>query len=493
MCSRVLGFLRDIGFAHLFGAAPGLDAFLVAFKIPNFMRRLFAEGAFTQAFVPVLADQQQHASFEMLRRFRAHVFGVLLSAVMLVTMTVWLFAPQIMIGFAPGFSRDSFRFAQAGSMLHMTVFYLPFISIASFAAAVLNTNRIFALPAAMPLVLNICLIAATFIPGSSTAQRIAILPVAIVIAGGLQCLFLLFNLRHIRQLDWPRWGWGDPAVRKVLKILAASLFGVSVTQIGLLLNTVLGSFLRESSISWLYYSDRLVQLPLGVIGVALTTVMLPGLSKAVARGEEEQFNQQMCWGLSHALSIVIPASVGLFLLATPILTSLFQYGAFSAQDVRMTALSLRALSIGLPAFVLVKLLASAFYAHNQVKIPVRTGVVAIIANVMLGYILMQNFAHMGLALSTSIASWIDTILLIVMLWRYGYLKLGVAEFKLVLRVSVASICMAAGLMAYQQEFLSIDLWFQWELMQRVMHLMCAIGGSTLVYACVMLALGWRWR
>lgn len=486
LLSRVLGFLRDIGFAQVFGPTGGLDAFLVAFKIPNFMRRIFAEGAFTQAFVPVLVDQQLQGHPQRLKQFRAHVLGTLLLSVSVFAICVWIGSHPVITLFAPGFVDDPVRFELSAHMLRLTIVYLPCITVVSYAAAVMNTQKSFVLPASLPSVLNLCFLSALILPLADGFSRLALLPCAVVVAGGLQAAMVLIALYRLRCLDWPRLGWSDPGLRRVFALLAASLFGVSVTQIGLMLNTILASFLAVGSVSWLYFADRLVQLPLGVVGASLSTILLPDLSKAVASGDQQIFSDRLNWGINQAALMMIPAAAGLYVLAHPIVMSLFQYGAFSVHDAMMAMQAAKAYAIGLPAFIAVKLFASAFYAHQMVKIPVYTGLISVVLNVMLGWALMHVWGHVGLALATSAASWLDAMLLLgALAWRQIW-RIRRKTLWYLLRVILASVVMM-GVLNIAQSALS-----DWAVMgvfvrcQQLLGLLVA-GGA--VYAISVWVLG----
>ena len=328
--SRILGFVRDVVFAHYFGDSAAFDAFLVAFKIPNFMRRLFAEGAFSQAFVPVLSEYREQHSHQDVRNFINDMAGSLGAALLLVTVVAVLFAPVIISIFAPGFLHDVLRFSLATGMLRITFSYLLLISLTALCSAILNSYDSFGVPAFTPVLLNIVLIImAVFVSAHFTTPEYA-LAWGIFIAGVVQLLFQLPFLQHKNLLPKPKIKFNDPGVRKVLKLMAPAIFGVSVAQISLLLDTIFASFLQTGSITWLYFSDRLMNFPLGVFGVAIATVVLPKLSRQHIGNNHVDYSKTLDWGLRLLLFVGIPSAVGILILAGPLLSTLFQGREFDA-------------------------------------------------------------------------------------------------------------------------------------------------------------------
>ena len=352
MLSRVLGLVRDIVIARYFGASAtvGADAFFVAFKIPNFLRRLFAEGAFAQAFVPVLSEYQTKSSRDEVKSLVDHVAGTLGVCLLLLTVIGVFAAPLLALIFAPGFSQYEDKLALTADMLRLTFPYLFFISLTAFAGSILNSNNRFGVPAFTPVLLNLALIGATFYLTPYLQEPVMALAWGVLIAGIAQLFFQLPFLKRIDLLPRPKWGWRHSGVRKIMKLMVPALFGVSVSQINLLLDTLLASFLQTGSVAWLYFSDRLVELPLGVFGIAIATVILPSLSRKHASEDtkvsQQGYQQTMDWGLRSVFVIGMPAALALCVLAEPMLTTLFQYGEMTGHDVEMAGRSSEGLFTG---------------------------------------------------------------------------------------------------------------------------------------------------
>ena len=418
MLSRVLGLVRDVVFARVIGADGLADAFFVAFKIPNFLRRLFAEGAFAQAFVPVLAEYRANGGVAAVRELTDRVAGALGSVLILLSILAVAGAPVLTSVFAPGFWNDPEKFQAASHMIRITFPYLLFISLTGLAGSILNSFDRFAVPAFTPVWLNICLIFAALVAAPGFDQPVYALAWGVLAAGIIQLLFQLPFLASIHQLPRPRLDWQHSGVRKVLRLMAPAIFGVSVSQINLLFDTVIASFLPTGSVSWLYYSDRLAELPLGVFGVAAATVILPSLSRQHIAKSPREFNATLNWAMSFVLLIAVPASVALVIVAEPVLTALFYDGVeFTRRDVTMSAWSLRAYALGVCAFMLIKVLAPGYYARQDIRTPVRIGVIAMIVNMVLNiaFVLpLHHFfalGHSGLALATSAAAFLNAGLL----------------------------------------------------------------------------------
>jgi len=414
LLSRVLGFVRDVMFAAAFGASAGMDAFLVALKIPNFGRRLFAEGAFSQAFVPVFTEIKATRPLDEVRELVSVTMGTLGGVLALITLVGCLAAPLLLWIFAPGFGSDPAKQALGAELLRWTFPYLMFISLTAMASGVLNSYGQFLIPAVTPVILNLCLIASAFIDPDS----VRVLAYAVFAAGILQFLFQWPSLLKLGLLPRPRWGWRDARVRRIVTLMLPILFGASVQQISLLLDTILASLLVTGSVSWLYYADRLMEFPLGIFSIAVATVILPSLAAQHARQSPAEFSGTLDWALRVILLIGVPAALGLFLLAGPLTTTLFQYRSFTGHDVRMTMLALMAYAGGFMGFSLVKVLIPGFYARQETRMPVRFGLIAIAAGMVMslsfvGLSLWLDFEapHAGLALATSLSAWINAGLL----------------------------------------------------------------------------------
>lgn len=496
MTSRVLGLLRDVVLARFIGADGGADAFFVAFKIPNFLRRLFAEGAFAQAFVPVLSEYRARGSLAAVKGLVDRVAGCLGLTLMIITGLAMLGAPVLTAVFAPGFVNDPLRFPLAAEMIRITFPYLLLISMTGFAGAILNSYDRFAIPAFTPVLLNVALIAAATLAAPYFDPPVMALAWGVLAAGIIQLLFQLPFLLRLGLLPAPKVDWKDDGVQRILALMAPAIFGVSVSQINLMLDTILASFLPTGSVSWLYYSERLSELPLGVFAVAIATVILPGLSRQHASANPEQFSQTLDWAIKMVLLIAIPAAVALVILANPILMTLFQYGKTSATDIAMSTYSLQAYSLGLVAFMLIKVLAPGFYARQDMKTPVRIGIIAMISNMLLNLVFVLplyfiwNIGHVGLALATSASAFLNMGLL----WR-GLVKKGVYRpaapwGKTLLQLAVANLAMAAVLLVLLPY---VDGWVEWAWRERIAALavLCLAGLAT--YAVMLLITGVRLR
>lgn len=488
--SRVLGFVRDLVLAHVFGANALTDAFFVAFKIPNFLRRLFAEGAFATAFVPVLAEYKAQRDGRELKAFVDHVAGTLGLVLLGVSVVGVLAAPLVVSLFAFGWVVDGEqqKLDLAAQMLRLTFPYLFFISLTAFAGGIMNAYNRFAVPAFTPVLLNLSLIACALWLSEQMGQPVLALAWGVFIAGAAQFFFQLPFLARLELLPRPRPNFADEGVRRILKLMLPALFAVSVTQINLLLDTVLASFLVTGSISWLYYSDRLMEFPLGILGVALGTVLLPKLSQERAHQDPQRFGRSLDWGLRMAVTFGLPAAVGLAFLAGPMIATLFLSDVFSAEDVRMSRLSLVAYSVGLLAFILIKVLAPAYYAQQDTRTPVRIGVIAMAANMVFNLILIFPLQHAGLALATSLSAYLNAWLLWRGLRRSQVYRPVMGWGRLAMQVVPACLAMGGVLWLVGGD---LDAWMQQGVWLRAAHLAGSIvlGGG--VYFAVLLLLGWR--
>ncbi|MDJ0738209.1 MAG: murein biosynthesis integral membrane protein MurJ [Gammaproteobacteria bacterium] len=490
--SRVLGFVRDLVFAQVFGANAHTDAFFVAFKIPNFLRRLFAEGAFATAFVPVLSEYRTQRDYRELKDFVDHVAGSLGLVTLAVSLVGVVAAPLFVSVFAFGWvlDGDSDKLALAAEMLRLTFPYLFFISMTAFAGGILNAHDRFAVPAFTPVLLNVCLIGAALGLAPLLDGSIVALAWGVLVAGITQFTFQLPFLNQVKLLPRPRPDFGDPGVRRILTLMLPALFAVSVTQINLLFDTVLASFLVSGSISWLYYSDRLMEFPLGILGVALSTVILPKLSRRQAEADGVTFSRTLDWGLRMTVMFGVPAAIGLILLAGPMIATLFQSDVFDAHDVAMAERSLMAYSLGLLAFILIKVLAPGFYARQDTRTPVRIGVIAMLVNMVLNLLLIFPLQHAGLALATSLAAYLNAFLLLrglraAQAYRplQGWLRLG-------LQVGAAALLMGA-LLAWSSP--QLDWWVEAGRIDRVGRLGGLIVAAMAVYFAVLFVAGVRPR
>jgi putative peptidoglycan lipid II flippase len=494
LLSRIFGLLRDITLATLFGASGGTDAFLVAFKIPNFMRRLFAEGAFSQAFVPVFSEYKEKRSPEELRELINHVAGKLGGILLLITIIGSIAAPGLVMLFAPGFLDEPDRFQLTADMLRITFPYLFFIALVAFAGGILNSFNKFAVPAFTPILLNLCLIGAAYWWAPYFEQPLMALAWGVAIAGVVQFVFQLPFLKKLGLIPKPRFKTHE-GVSKILKLMLPAVIGSSVAQINLLLDTVIASFLVAGSVSWLYYSDRLLEFPLGVLGIAVATVILPALSKQHARESSDEFNQTLNWASRLVLIISIPACIGLFVIAGPVLATLFQYGEFSSSDTYLASLSLQAYIFGLPAFILIKVLAPGYYARQDTRTPVRIGIIAMVTNMVMNIafvvpLVIFNYEapHVGLALATSCAAYLNAFLLYRGLRKNEIFQPSTGWGKLLIQITLAVTSMAAVLLIITPE---LSQWSEWSLLTRIIRLTGVISIAALAYFFVLALVGIR--
>jgi len=488
--SRLLGFIRDVIVAGVFGATPFLDAFFVAFKIPNFMRRLFAEGAFTQSFVPVLSEYQKTSNDFDTKKFIGKIGGTLASATLIVSIVGIICAPVIVSIFAPGFVQDEdpTRFMYATQFLRFTFPYLFFISMTAFCGAILNAYGYYGAPAFAPIWLNVSMIGgALYLTGFFDIPMWGLVS-GVCIAGVLQFLFLLPFLSTKKLLPKFSIAWHDPGVRKVLKAMIPALFGVSIAQLNLLIDTAFASFLIHGSVAWLYFSDRLMNFPLGIMGVALSTVILPRLSRTFIDADGQAFSKVFHWASKMAMLSAIPAMLGLIYLAAPIMLTLFQRGNFSYHDAIMTSKSLIGFAFGLPAFMLIKVLTSAMYSQKNYKTPVKIGAISMLVNLILNIILIKPFAHAGLAFATSIAAYVNAGLLWFYLRKSPLYVNFDAWTKFFTQLLITSGLMLGWLIFWSPE---ISVWLDFSSIKKVLYLLGLVGSSLIIYLLGLVLTGIR--
>ncbi|MFT3761915.1 MAG: murein biosynthesis integral membrane protein MurJ [Pseudoxanthomonas sp.] len=512
LVSRVLGLVRDIVIQTSFGANAATDAFWIAFRIPNFMRRLFAEGSFSTAFVPVFTEVKETRPHADLKELVSRVSGTLGGVLLVVTALCMVFTPQVAWLFNLGGGVESERFGLTVDLLRLTFPFLLFVSLTALSGGALNSFHRFAIPALTPVILNLCMIAGALWLAPHLRVPITALGWAVLAAGILQLLFQLPALKRLDLLALPKWGWSHPDVRKVIRLMVPTLFGSSVAQINLLFDTVIAALLFTGSQTWLSQADRFLELPLGLFGVALGTVILPALSRHHVNTDREAFSKALDWGLRTTLLIALPAMLGLMLLAPQLVATLFQYGRFTAFDTRMAAMSVLGLSFGLPAFALVKIVLPAFYARQDTRTPVRAGVASLLANMLLNvaflallFVLwvpaerrgdvMQALAttpglHLAIGLASALASYVNLGLLWHWLRKAGVYRRQPGWGRHLLRLGLACAAMAAALwlaLQWAPDFTAIGKW------ERIGWLAMLVGGGGAVYAAALLAAGLRPR
>ncbi|MFP4146467.1 MAG: murein biosynthesis integral membrane protein MurJ [Halorhodospira sp.] len=496
--SRILGLLRDVIIAGVFGSGTQTDAFIVAFKIPNFMRRITAEGAFSQAFVPVLTDYRTHNTRGEARALVAYSAGTLAAALLVLTALGMLGAPAAVTLFAPGFGDDPERFALTVELLRVIFPYILLISLVACAGAVLQTCGRFASFAFAPVLLNVAMIAAALWATPWFAEPIMALAAAVTLGGVLQLLLQLPFLYREGLLVVPRPSLRHPGVRRVIRLMGPVILGSSVMQLNLLVDTILASFLVTGSVSWLYFSDRMVEFPLGVFGIALGTVLLPRLSAEHAAQAPERFARTLDWGLRLVLLVVAPATLGLILLAGPILATLFRYGAFGAQDVTAAAWSLAAYSAGLFGFVLVKVLTPGYFSREDMKTPVYCAAAAVVVNLVLSvnavwWLHETPYGHVALAGATAVSATVNAALLLTGLIRRGVYRGGDGWPRLVLQVALASTLMGVAVL---YPALRLEDWLAAGVLARGAALVGLVLAGAGVYAGALYLLGvrpWQFR
>lgn len=497
LISRVLGLVRDVVIANLMGAGAAADVFFFANKIPNFLRRLFAEGAFAQAFVPVLTEYKQGKALSEQQLLVARVSGTLGTIITIVTLIGVVASPVVAALFGMGWAWDwwtdgpqGHKFVLASDLLRITFPYLWFITFTAMAGAILNTLGKFAVAAFTPVFLNIAIIAAAIWLAPNLAQPEYGLAWGVFFGGLIQLLFQIPFLKKAGLLVKPQWGWKDPGVTKIRKLMLPAIFGVSVSQINLLLDTLIASFLMTGSISWLYYSDRLLEFPLGLFGIAIATVILPALSSKHVDQSTDNFTKTLDWGIRMVLLLGVPAMAGLFFLAEPMLMVLFMHGAFTPEDAQMASYSLMAYAAGLVSFMLVKVLATGFYSRQDTKRPVKYGIIAMASNMVFNIAFAIPFSYVGLAMATAASAAINAGLLGFTLYKEGVLKAQAGTWRFVTQVILATAAMVAAIVWFSPD---TQAWRDTSVIARPWLLAQVIGLGGVVYLATLLLTGMRPR
>ncbi|MBD8526561.1 murein biosynthesis integral membrane protein MurJ [Pseudomarimonas arenosa] len=497
LLSRIAGFARDVLQAHLFGAGVATDAFTIAYRIPNYLRRIFAEGSFAMAFVPVFNELKQNGDERALKDFLDHVAGALCAAVLVITALGMLAAPLIVSVVAPGSLQQPEKFALTSEMLRIVFPYLFFISLTALAGAVLNSMQRFALPAFTPVLHNLSVIAAMLLLAGLLDVPAKALAWGVFVAGIAQFLLLWPSLARHGMLPRLRLNLGHDGVRRVGKLMLPTLFSSSVAQINLIIGTAFASLLVAGSQTWLWYSDRLVEFPLGLFGVAIGTVILPHLSRRSAAADTAGFSRGVDWGLRMILLVGLPAAAGLALLAEPLAVVIFQRGAFTAEDSLMTALALTAMSIGVPGFMLSKVLAPAFFSRQDTKTPMRAALWTVAINVSLTVAIVTPLwlngvpgAHAGIALATALAGLANAALLWRALRRSGGFELQAGWRRFLWQLLLGLCCMAVAVLVLRQQVGDFARYAEW---QRWGLLLAAVATGALTYGLGLLLAGLRPR
>ncbi len=488
--SRVLGFVRDVVIAGMFGAGLATDAFFVAFRIPNLLRRLFAEGAFSQAFVPILAEYKTRHGSDATKQLVDRVATALFLALAVAVALGVGAATVIVYVSAPGFAATPEKFELTVTMLRITFPYILFISLVSLAAGVLNTWSRFAVPAITPTLLNVAFIVGALFLAPYFDPPALVLAWAVLAGGILQLALQVPFLARIGMLPRPQLALADPGVRRVLVLMGPAVVGVSVAQISLLLNTIFASFLRTGSVSWLYYADRLMEFPTGLLGAALGTILLPSLAKLHSEGAADEYSNLLDWGLRLTFLLAIPAAAALAVLATPLVATLFFYGAFGVDDLLMTRQALIAYSVGLLGLIVVRVLAPGFYARQDIRTPVKIALVTLAATQLMNAAFVWPLKHAGLALAIALGACLNAVLLYRGLRRREIFRPrpGWGAF-------VAKVAGAVGAMALAVAFAMgpAEWWIgaDWRLRAPALAGLVTLGAA--VYFGALWALGFRAR
>jgi putative peptidoglycan lipid II flippase len=490
LISRIFGFIRDVVIARLFGAGLATDAFFVAFRIPNLLRRLFAEGAFSQAFVPILAEYRARRGEAETRLLVDHVAALLGLALFGVTALGVIAAPLIVYAGAPGFAATPEKFDLTVSLLRVTFPYIFFISLVALAGGILNTYSRFSVPAFTPVLLNLSFIAFALWAAPYFDPPVMALAWAVFAGGVLQLAFQLPFLRQIGMVPRLRLDLSDEGVWRIVRLMGPAVFGVSIAQVSLFINMIFASFLATGSVSWLYYADRLMEFPAGMLGAALGTILLPGLSNRHARHSPEEYSRLIDWGLRLTVLLALPAAVALALLAVPLTSTLFQYGAFSAADVLATRRAVVAYSVGLTALIMVKVLAPGFYARQDIRTPVRFAVITLAATQVMNLILIWPLKHAGLALAIGLGACVNAFLLYHALRRRGIYTPQPGWPVFLLKVAAALLAMSTVLWFAAGP---TDEWLAASGLERAWRLSWIVCAGALTYFAVLWLAGLRWR
>ncbi len=488
LVSRILAFTRDVLIASMFGAGLVNDAYVLATRLPNLLRRLFAEGAFSQAFVPIFGEYKNRKGHEETQLLVDHVTTLLALILFVVTLIGIVAAPLIIYITAPGFIQDAEKFDLTVQLLRITSPYIFFISLVAVAAGILNTYNKFWVPAFAPILLNICLIGGALWLTPYFEQPVVGLAWAWFIAGFVQLAFQIPFLKQIGMLPNIRWGWKDSGVRRILKQMGPAIFGVSIAQISMIINTIFASLLITGSVSWLYYADRLMEFPSGILGVAIGTILLPSLSKCHASKDTVEYSKLLDWGLRLTIMLTLPAALALGMIAVPLLATFFQHGAFTVHDVLMSRSALVGYSVGLIGLILVKILAPGFYARQDIKTPVKIGIVTLIATQLMNALFIGWLQHAGLALSIGLGACLNSAILFYFLRKHGIYHAEPGWMKFFLKVGLAVAALGLTLwfgMGSEQHWFEISGW------ARILNLTGLVAAGVVVYFAVLFALGFR--
>ncbi|WP_428794944.1 murein biosynthesis integral membrane protein MurJ [Vibrio nomapromontoriensis] len=494
LVSRVLGLVRDVVVANLMGAGASADVFFFANKIPNFLRRLFAEGAFSQAFVPVLTEYHAAGDKEKTRDLIAKASGTLGVLVSIVTLFGVLGSGVVTALFGFGWFLDWLndgpaapKFELASLMLKITFPYLWFITFVALSGAILNTLGKFAVSSFTPVFLNVMIIGSAWFIAPGLEQPEIGLAIGVFLGGFVQFVFQIPFLVKAGVLVKPKWGWRDPGVVKIRTLMIPALFGVSVSQINLLFDTFIASFLATGSISWLYYSDRLLEFPLGLFGIAIATVILPALSRKHVDAHSQGFASTMDWGVRMVVLLGLPAMLGLMVLAKPMLMVLFMRGEFTPHDVEQASMSLLAYASGLLNFMLIKVLAPGYFSRQDTKTPVKYGIIAMASNMVFNAIFAYFYGYVGLAMATALSALVNMVLLYRGLHIQQVYRVTKQTLIFIAKLAVSAIVMVAVVVWRLDD---MQQWLSWGLAQRAttLTMLIVLGGATYLFTLLLLGI-----
>ena len=487
--SRVAGLIRDIFTTNLLGASIFHDIFVVVLKIPNVFRKFFAEGAFSQAFIPIYSEYLSSKDEKGSKDFLNALFGILLSALFIFSALALLFAPIFILIFAPGFYFDTLKQDLAVSLLRIMFPYLALISLVAFAAGIQNSHNKFSIPAVTPLIFNLSLICSAWLVAPRIEIPVMALACGVLLAGFLQLLFQIAPLATIKKIPVPKIDFQNPGVKKFFILVLPAIIAGGIAQINLLVDTIFASLLITGSPTWLYVSDRLIQFPMGIFAIAIGTVLLPSLSKAYAQKEIEAFTDQLAHAFKLIFFLAIPSLIGLILFASPLLATIFQRGAFLWIDVQQASLSLIGFAFGLPFFMAMKVLVPAFFSRQNTKTPMLIALLSLLINISLNYLLAFYFelGHLGLAIASSISAIVSVIILSIILKREGLISFSGILSAFFFKVLTASVALIVFLLIFNQHF-DFELFTQ---AQRLIYLCVAVIGSIITYFGVSFLLGVR--
>ncbi|BBA84631.1 putative lipid II flippase MurJ [endosymbiont of Euscepes postfasciatus] len=486
--SKILGFIRDIIIARTFGATVMTDAFFISFKLINLLRRIFAEGVFFQVFIPILINYKKNFDLDSTKKFISYVLGMLIVSLSIIIFLGIVFSPNILKITAPGFVNTDFKFSLSTKILRITFPFILIISLSSIFSAILNTWNMFFIPAFSAIFLNGSMIFFTIFSNKISNPPVLSLAWSVIVGGILQIIYQLIYLKNINMLILPKFTLNDNGIWIMFNKMWPVLISMSIHQMSIIFNTIFTSFLSSGSVSWMYYADRIMEFPSGILGIALNTILFPSLSRSVTNKDEEEYSKSLDWGLRLCFILSIPISFALIILSKPIVFSMFQYGKFSYFDAIMTQKALIAYSIGLIGIILVKILTPSFYSHQDTKTPLKVSLISFFATQILNFILIAKLEHIGLSLSMGITACFNSALLYWYLIKKGLFipKNGWKQFfkKIIISVFIMSLSL----------IIILEYMPDWEIggiLSRLSRLIFIILFGFLIYILSLLSLGFR--